>query len=537
VIPQTPSPKELEARLKLYRDFDTYSALCLKIRPKTGDVVPLELNTAQRILHEAVEKQRAETGRVRVVILKGRQQGLSTYVEGRGYWKVSQRRGFKALVMTHKSDATTTLFEMTKRYHDHVPKLVKPSTRYSSKTELKFDKLDSGFIVATAGGTGIARGETLQYLHASEVAFWPPNTAAEIWNGLEQAVPPADDTEIFVESTACGVSGVFYNLWKGAEAGENGFIAVFIPWFVQPEYRDVVPAGFTHTPDEEDLIKRFGLDDAQLAWRRKKIAGTGIDLFRQEYPCYPEEAFLTTGRPIFNPEVVQQMIKDAVPSLCRMALDTDRWNENPRGELEVWAHPEAGKDYFIGADVSAGVGRLTPDGKALGGDPSVAIVQDGHKRVVARWRGFVDPDYFATILYHLGLLYNFAFICPENNGHGILTVTRLAKDMAYPNVYQTTHYDKVVDKETIKLGFSTTVSTKPLIIDELRAEIREGKITCNDKITLGEMLTFILTETGAMEAEKGCHDDCVMALALCTHVNTGVYTPIINQDDWYTTPL
>ena len=134
------------------------------------------------------------------------------------------------------------------------------------------------------------------------------------------------------------------------------------------------------------------------------------------------------------------------------------------------------------------------------------------KKQVATFRSQVHPDYFATILYHMGIFFNDALIAVENNGHGLLTVTRLGKDMAYPNMYLETVVDKITDKETIKLGFTTSVKTKPLIIDTLRADLREKSIEINDKITLREMMTFVVENNGSMGAEAGCHDDTIMSL-------------------------
>jgi hypothetical protein len=131
------------------------------------------------------------------------------------------------------------------------------------------------------------------------------------------------------------------------------------------------------------------------------------------------------------------------------------------------------------------------------------------------------------------MYYNTAKIVPENNNHGILTCTRLAKDLGYPNVYMTSDVDKITEKETFKIGFSTTVKTKPLIIDQLRASLREREIELKDKITIRELMTYVATETGGMEAEAGCFDDCVMSLALANHVHEGRYTPIIVTDDFY----
>ena len=190
----------------------------------------------------------------------------------------------------------------------------------------------------------------------------------------------------------------------------------------------------------------------------------------------------------------------------------------------TWRPHVPGEQYVIGADVAMGV---------RGGDYSVAQVLDSKKRQVATWRGHAHPDYFAEVLYKLGEYYNEAHICVENNSHGILTCTRLGKDMAYPNFYTEVQHDKVTDRETVKLGFSTTSKTKPLIIDQLRASMREEQIELNDKVTIREMMTYIVTESGAMQAESGCFDDCVMSLALANYVHQGAWEPINSTDQYY----
>jgi len=511
-------------RKKLYNDFDFYSKSALKIRTKDGSIAALDLKPAQRILQDAVDKQMAAEGKVRIIILKARQQGLSTYVGGYLYFNVSQHKACKAMVVTHHSDSTRALFDMTKRFHDNCPDLLKPHTKYSSRRELTFDVLDSSYVVATAGGESIGRGETLTHVHASELAFWQKSTALENWNGMTQAVPNKPGTAIFIESTANGVSGPFYDLWKGAVAGTNGYVPVFIPWYVDPEYREPVPDNFERTPQEEAQVKKYGLDNEQLMFRRRKIAQNGIDLTSQEYPAEPEEAFLTTGRPVFNPEALQARMGHTEDLHQRLALEGVEWLENLRGELTIYRPIAPGEQYTIGADVAMGV---------RGGDYSVAQVLDSKKRQVATYRAQVHPDYFAKVLYHLGELFNFAFIIVENNSHGILTCTRLGKDMAYPNFYTEISVDKLTEKETLKLGFTTTSKTKPLIIDELRAAVREDTIELNDKTTIREMLTYIVTQSGGMEAEASCFDDCVMSLALANHIHEGSWDPIPATDEYY----
>jgi hypothetical protein len=180
-------------------NFEYYAPRALKIRPKEGQLVPLELNQAQLYLHRIAEMQLQRTGRVRILVLKGRQQGISTYIEGRYYWKVSHRTGVKAYILTHELSATENLFKIAQRYHNNCLPLVKPETKSSSSKTLDFSSLDSGYSVGTAGTKEVGRSATTQYFHGSEVAFWPhAETHAA---GVLQTVPDADDTEVFLDST------------------------------------------------------------------------------------------------------------------------------------------------------------------------------------------------------------------------------------------------------------------------------------------------------------------------------------------------
>ena len=307
-------------------------------------------------------------------------------------------------------------------------------------------------------------------------------------------------------------------------AGENGFVPVFIPWFTDPDYREPVPANFERTPDEEELAEKYNLDDEQLMFRRRKIAQNGLDLFRQEYPAEPDEAFLTTGRPVFNPEQLQVCLDEARDVKERLALEGDEWINNRRGELTTYFNHDPGERYVIGADVAMGVSNgdyLSCPGPRQQKETSRNLAWSSPPRLFRR--NPLSPRDF----------YNDAMIIVENNSHGILTCTRLGKDMAYPHFYQTTEIDKVTERETTRLGFHTNVKTKPLVIDQLRASMREGELQLNDKTTIREMLTYIVTESGAMEAEAGCFDDCVMSLALANHIHEGAWDPVEVSEEHY----
>lgn len=515
----------VEVRKRFYNDFEFYGKHAVKIRTKTGSIEPLRLNKVQKRLISEIERQLNETGRVRIILLKARQQGLSTFASAFNYWWLSQHKAQKGIVIAHVAESTKALFDMYRRIHAECPDMLKPSTRYSSRRELVFDSLDTALMVATAGGDGIARGETITHAHLSELGFWPNATANENLNAVLQAIPNAPGTSIIIESTANGMTGPYYDMWQGAVNGSNGFYPFFSPWFETDEYQETAPEGMELSPEEEDLRKAHGLTNDQLYWRRRKIAANGRELFMQEYPATPDEAFLASGRPVFVPEQIHEMLRLAPEPVERLALEAGEWQQHPRGELLVYKKYEPGETYYIGADIGMGI---------KGGDYSVAQILDSQKNQVAVWRGLVHPDYFADVLFALGNYYNEAVIAPENNSHGLLTAIRLGRDLAYPHVWTDVSEGQLNDRESITIGFRTTVKTRPLIIDRLRAALREGEMIVNDKTTLREMLSFVVTESGKMEAENGCHDDCVMSLAICNHIHEGKFTPVTMRDEWYT---
>jgi hypothetical protein len=303
--------KEKAIRQRLKDDFIHYAAKCLKIRTKSGKVVPLSMNMAQMHIHACVEEQRAKTGKVRAIILKGRQQGCSTYIEGRFYWRVSHTRGVRAFILTHEEDATNNLFELANRYHENCPALVKPSTSAANAKELHFDKLDSGYKVGTAGNKSVGRSSTVQMFHGSEVGFWP--NAQQHAAGILQAIPDEPGTEIFKESTANGVGNYFHKEWQDAEAGLSEYIAIFVPWYWQDEYTKDVPPGFVLDAEEIQYMESYELTMGQMVWRRLKIIELKDPmLFKQEYPATAAEAFQVSGAdPYIKAETVMAA-RDAV---------------------------------------------------------------------------------------------------------------------------------------------------------------------------------------------------------------------------------
>lgn len=302
---------QIEGLRKLVHSLEAFSANCLKIANKTGQKVPFVWNQAQRHIHARLEEQKAKTGKVRAMVLKGRQQGVSTYVSARFYHRCTTQFGQRAFIVGHEQKSTDSLFGMVKRYHENNPLPV--STGNTNAKELVFDRLEGGYKLATAGTQDVGRGNTAQVAHLSEFAFWA--NAQMHMAGLGNTIADLPNTEIIIESTANGLGNGYHQMWQAAEAGEGDFIAIFVPWFWQPEYRAPVKPEFELSPDDEGYRAAYGLDMEQMQWRANKIStyGRGFEwLFAQEYPATAAEAFQTST---LNPLIRTQDVMAAVNNL------------------------------------------------------------------------------------------------------------------------------------------------------------------------------------------------------------------------------
>ena len=287
---------EGERAARLRSDLPYFAEHCLKLRPKAGSLAPFFFNPAQLELHRRIEEQKAKTGRVRAIILKARQLGISTYVSARFFHRCLFEPGLRTFILGHERRASTNLFEMVKRFYEHLPEDVRPATGTFNAETLLFNN-DSGYIVSVATFDGAGRSATAQLLHASEAAFWP-DLEAQIAS-LFQIVPDVDGSEAIIESTANGYND-FHKLWRLAESGASEWLPIFLPWSLDPEYRKQPDEDFTITAEEVELKKLYGLGDPQIAWRRAKQQQLGERL-PQEFPLIASEAFISSSFDSFIP--------------------------------------------------------------------------------------------------------------------------------------------------------------------------------------------------------------------------------------------
>lgn len=317
-------------KLLTLKDLTKFAPAFLTIKNKAGRPVPFTLNQAQLYAQGRLEAQLKEIGRVRALVLKGRQQGLSTLIQARYFHKVITTRGQKAFILTHEAEATKNLFEMTKRYYETLPTGLCPEADRSSAKELRFTQFDSGYSVGTAGNKGVGRSQTIQLFHGSEVAYWP--NADEHAKGVMEAVSNESGTEIILESTANGIGNFFHSTWQAAMSGQSEYQAIFVPWYWQHEYTSNLIDGFRLDEEEQALLDFYGnngLTVENIAWRRLKINSSkdqdaAKERFCSEYPMSAEEAFRNPIDNVFiNAKYVMRARKNDVRSDTALIIGVD----------------------------------------------------------------------------------------------------------------------------------------------------------------------------------------------------------------------
>ena len=550
--------EQLEKIKLIKQDFYKFAKMNLYIKDKFANIVPFVPNEPQRALIDYVLLCISEKRPVKVIILKARQMGFSTAVEALCYWWTSTNFNINSVIIGNDEKSSLNLYRMFRRYFDNTNILFKPSVRYNTKSDLTFEKFDesgkqiglgSAIKIETAKNKSAGRSDTVNFLHASELGAW--ENGEDLVASLMQTVPDAEVMEkpsmVFLESTAEGRGNYFHKEYVAAVNKKNNYQPLFAPWWILDTYeRDATFEDLGQLNDYESFLvelmqkghttlgHKFTVSEEsiprKLAYYRRKARDFAATPERlpQEYPSTWEEAFIASGKNVFNPLALQEMEKDATPledvDYYKITPVEDRpyeefeleqipfeENETPddftyKAPLKIWEKPKPYKEYVIGADVAEGL---------KGGDFSVATVVDiSTMKVVARWRGHCDPDKFGEILGALGTYYNYALIGVEVNNHGLTTVQKL-RDTFYTNLYKRDRgYDEEWETPTVNLGWKTDMRTKRLMIDDLIKLIRERVIKDKDIVFINEAFSYVRDERGRMNAEEGSHDDVVMSTAI-----------------------
>lgn len=475
-----------------------------------------EFAWAQETFVNAVEAQYNAGKPVRTIILKARQLGMSTAAAAIVYNWAFLHPGMNGLVAAHEVGPAENLFQKVKLFWETWPFSNYYNLKYATRHQLQWlPPLRSNLQVASAKNLQSGRGSTLHAVHLSEFAFYPqPET---LMTGLNQTIPHRHGTIIIVESTANGVGNLFHQMWEEAESGRSDYTALFFPWWKHYEYQQTTTLStkLELNPYERWLIK-IGASYENIQWRRWALPNLNQNdeqMFMQEYPATSEEAFISTGQPIFP----AQRLKDCYdPQIGYKGMlvehsDTNKveFIKDPSGYLTVFKAPTT-KDqrsdrYFVSGDPTM----------AVNGDYGcIQVINRKSMEQVAVWHGRVTPTEFAKEMMKIGKYYHEAMLCPEveGGGQGVIAVILHSN---YPNVWQHQWADRSPGKLPMTFGWAMNFTRKAWCVGELKSMIVDRSVIIHDKTTYNQLRNYVVRQNGDWgNADKDVYDDSVMALSI-----------------------
>lgn len=481
----------------------------IKIADKQGNIVPFILTPEQREFLTNLDNKD--------IVLKSRQLGLSVCVIAESIRQVVTRENCTCALISHNQSSCNAVFDKLKQQFNSLPEWIKPETVQNNRQALTFQN-GSSIVCLTAGNKDLLRGNTITGVcHCSEIAFW--KDTERHMKALSQAC--SETSTLILESTANGFNR-FSELYYQAKNGENDFKPFFFNWIngrtlFQGQYDMAVAKykanhnGEMITEDmydaDEVQLAELGATPEQIIWRRGKISTEGLDTFHVEYPSTDDECFISTGCNVFDTNKIARLLKTKFKEpikedrlVIRNELRT--WVKN--GSLKIYAIPKSGMRYWIGVDVSEGVGL----------DSSTMFVMDRDGNNVCTFKNNkIKPYEFADICFWLGKMYNTAQLIVEKASGGHSVIERLRYTHKYRNMAKYKTYDEF-NKIQWKYGFDTNAKTKGIAVNDAREWFDKGLIKINDKELLNEMKVFVINENGQMGAIDGAHDDLVSAMWL-----------------------
>lgn len=481
----------------------------IKIADKSGNIVPFILTDEQRYFLNNLSNKN--------IVLKSRQLGLSVVTIAESIREVVTRENCTCALISHNQSSCNAVFDKLKQQFYSLPDWLRPETIQNNRQALTFTN-GSSIVCLTAGNKDLLRGSTISGVcHCSEIAFY--KDAERHLKSLLQSC--SGSSTLILESTANGFNK-FSELYYQARNGENDFKPFFFNWIngrtlFQLQYNIAVEKwksihnGNVISPeeydDEEKKLAEMGATVDQLIWRRSKISTEGIDTFHVEFPSRDDECFTSTGAQIFNVNRIADLLKNKEIQpikhdkiICRNELKN--WIRN--GSMRIYNLPRDKARYFIGVDVSEGIGQ----------DSSTFLIMDKNGEEVGSFKNsHIKPYEFAEVLNYVGRWYNKALLIVEKASGGHSVIERLRMNFKYLNMMKYKTYDEY-NKIQWKWGFDTTAKTKGIAVQDAVEWFDKGMILIKSRTVLEEMQTFIMHDRGSMGAVQGAHDDMVSALWL-----------------------
>lgn len=470
----------------------------MTVRGKDGQDHPLNLWPEQINYFENYLYKYRE-----IITLKARQKGF-TLLHGLDSLFQGSFKRFRTIVLSKGETEAQEFLDKIKERYLTMPEDKQAIFGYSDKS------FKSDFVLCKKTGSEIislpctgGRSFTSDRLIVDETAFVKKRYNGKIdLNILLASVTPVIEKQggqLILMSTADGPDH-FKKLYFDAKHGKNTYKAYFFPCFADPTFSQ---------KDREDFEKK-----------------NGEALTNQEYPRTDSEAFLFSGRPVFDTKALGLYEANAMP-YTRAAMDSPfNIQEAEKGEFRFILPYKKDGQYLISCDVSEGLAN---------GDYTCAGVFDLQtKEIVAYWHGHMDFTLFGGILAMMGRHWNNAILAPETgvSAHGTTVVQALIQQEEYPRelIHQSKHVKPKSDDPFLnpmkRYGWVTNAITRAIIIEWLANLILTQAIPhLTDELIL-ELNNFIRKDNGRTEAESGFNDDMVIMLAIGMYlINEYKYKP------------
>ena len=529
------SSPELLSEIKQYPE--KLIELVFIVVDKDQQTMPFFLNDVQHDFIDTLNKairdfREGLITEISLLVLKGRQQGFTTLITAYQLACSILNKNFQGYTLADKSDNSEAIFQNKAKFpYGQLPDSLKPTEKFNNRKQLLFSKINSSWAVDTAT-KDVGRSRTVNFFHGSECAFWQ-NGIAPIQAALGEAFTK-NCIKIY-ESTANGYND-YQKMW---DSGVH--INCFYEWWRTKEYNIRFPneetkIAFLHNIDiKKDWIwerlkwlrDEKNLAPEQLYWYWNKYDHyIEKDLIKQEYPCSPREAFLLSGKCVFDTEIILARIAQLARPIKTgyftykydgLKITDIQWQNDKNGIIKIYSLPNqpAFTEYALGGD-TAGDGSDYYTGHVIDARTGAQVAVLRHQ---------FDADQYTRQMYCLGKYYKNALIGIEANfdTYPIRELERLG----YPKQYVREAVDTYTGKTEKRFGFKTTSLTRPTILSALIEIVREHCYLINDKDTLEEMLTVVRNEKGRIEAAEGAHDDLTMGLAIAHEIKSQV---VFNQE-------
>jgi hypothetical protein len=562
-------------------------------------------NIAQRMFLRQMAKAEERGWAQFWQILKARQEGFTTLWQMLLAHRTFLFKNVKAITGSAAEEKSRAMVQKLAFIWDQMDWWLRPTrTQYEAGKLMSFGELNSEVRVQWGNQkTGIGRGSTPSVAHLSELAsFENPEDLVDASLVRTQHENPF--SLMGFESTAEGIGNWWNKTWdvnvKFAQQGMARMQPVFFPWYVARDLypteswikRRPVPLGWTPADYIEAHARAAKVYVESTPMLREELGGgwelpleqkwfyyveyeearekRAVNLFLQEMPATPDEAFQNSNPTVFSIETLAEVrtsaqgsrplgsyelrgrevpliyslgpgVGHSLPIVCRDSggrelerftlgeLPLEAWPDfDPDGRLYIWEWPQRGEEYGLGVDVAEGV------------DQDSSVIQVVKKanpwhpdEQVAEWASnkVQQPDLWAFVfaLAHLyttevpGRAVSWPRVVVEVNlAGGDLVQTEMLKrgwssfheqvDLTKAGPRAQGHIDP---RDLRKMGWLTTTKTRPKLISLGRKMIRDGLFKVRSPWLAKELGTLEYNlDKKRIEAAQGRHDDRFMALGI-----------------------